>query len=104
MKAEISCQLCLDGRPDAGFLKGVKGGGADKRRISQKENVCGLWYLDTATSFRCVGLGPMCEPMQCDSKAVCVCFLRRCFPLIQHKSTVNFLNTSYHTVHWLQIT
>ena len=101
MKVAISCQLCLESCPDAEFLKGVKGGGTDNTLISQKENVCGLWYLETTTSFRCVGLGPMREPMQCDSQAVCVCFLRRCLPLIQHKSTVNFLNTSYHTVHWL---
>ena len=36
---------------------------------------------------------------------VCVCFLWRYFPLTQHKSTVNFLNTSHHhctlTIHYL---
>ena len=49
------------------------------------------------------GWGHMCEPMWCDF--VCVCFLRRYFPLTQHKSTVNFLNTSHHhctlTIHYL---
>ena len=52
------------------------------------------------------GWGLLCELMWCDSEAlcVCVCFLR-CFPLTQHKSAVNFLNTSHHhctlAIHYL---
>jgi len=86
-------------------------GGAEKRLISQERKMSvfyglckQLYHLDV------VGL--------CDSglrahvwahvvwfwNSVCVCFLRRCFPITQHKSTVNFLNTSNHHSSWLYIT
>ena len=42
--------------------------------------------------------GPMCGPMCCYSETLCVCFLRRYFPLTKHKTAVNCLNTSHH--HW----
>ena len=53
------------------------------------------------------GWGHMCEPMWCDFEAlcVCVCFLRRYFPLTQHRSTVHFIKTSHHhctlAIHYL---
>ena len=40
----------------------------------------------------------MCGPMCCYSETLCVCFLRRYFPLTKHKTAVNCLNTSHH--HW----
>ena len=104
MKVTISCHLYLESCPDAGFLKRVKAEGSDKRLISKQRKMSvlyGTWkqlyHLDARVWVPCV------SPCRVFLKLfVCLCFLRRCFPLIQHKSTVNFLNT-YHTAHWLSL-
>ena len=77
--------------------------GVQRRDCSQgKSNVCVLWSLETTTSFRGCGFvwirfgGPYVGPCGVILKLyVCVWFFRRHFPLTQHKSTVNFLNTSH---------
>ena len=67
-----------------------------------KNSVCVLWSLKQLHHLDAVGL--------CESgfgahvwahvvwfwNSVCVFLLRRCFPLTEHKSTGNFLNTSHH--------
>jgi len=53
MKVGLSFWLWFEKPRDAGFLQGVKAGGAEKRLISQ--DACVLWSLKTTTSFRCCG-------------------------------------------------
>ena len=70
--------------------------------LSGKNNVFILWYLGATTSFRCCGFvwigvgGPCVGPVVWFWSSVSVHFLRRCFPLRQHKSRENFLDTSPH--------
>ena len=40
--------------------------------------------------------GPCVGPVVSFWSSVSVCFLSRCFPLTQHRSPENFLNTSHH--------
>ena len=98
--------------PDGGFLLGVRAGCSEKRLISQERTMSFLWNLEATTSFRCCGCvwirfgGSRVSPSGMILElCVCMCFLRRRFPLTQHKSTVNFLNTSHHhctlTIHYL---
>lgn len=75
----FSCQLWLESRPDAGFLQGVRSGGAEKRLISQERTMSvfyGLWkqlyHLDIVGLCES-DLGPMCGPMWCDFESLCVC-------------------------------
>ena len=108
MKVGLSCWLWLERCPDAGFLQGW-GLRVQKRDWSQgRSNVCIQWSLGTTTSSRFCGFvwSRIWDPSVGSCGVIlklCVCFLRRCFPLTQLKSTRNFLNT-YHHSNWPYIT
>ena len=103
IKLRFSDWLWLESGPDAGSLLGVRAGGAEKR-LSQRKEQC-LCSMVPGSNYMiqmlwvCGNRGwrPMCGPSGMILKlCVCVCFLRRCFPLTQQKSPVNFPNTSHH--------
>ena len=57
MKAGLHCWIWVQRCPNAGFLQGVRAGGAEKRLVSRKEQCLCSVFLETATSFGCCGFG-----------------------------------------------
>ena len=111
MKAGLNCWIWVQRCPNAGFLQGMRAGGAEKRLFSRKEQclcsvVPGNNYI-IQRLWVCVnqGWGPVCGPMWCYFETLCVCvILQKTFP--SYTAQVNcelskYFSLPVHTVYTL---